>query len=281
MATDPVDPTTLSKRKRRRLEKKRARVVAKAKARQLREAKKAVDAASTAAAASAAPAENALSAVEVAACVRAAIARGHADPHLAVVRSNGVGQGAALESALRNSTAALVAHMEADDTCGAWRLHELHCALAASQNQHQIGNRRAEEDALAKAHTSATAPQPGSRTASNDGAACDVEQPSERRLDAYFGPTTLSGAAQYCTAGMARYCAWQNSLLAPDAIAAARYIELPSLHQTGLYERASLVRCAASDPTPGSAWGTEKVVCVVCVCYATLLCSLDTLHPRV
>ena len=268
-AIDHADPPMLSKRKRRRLEKKRARAEAKARARQLREAKKAADAASTAAA-SAAPMEKALSAVEVAASVRAAIARGNADPRLVVVRNHGVGQGAALESALRNSTAALVAHIEADDTCGAWRLHELHRALAASHNE--IGSRSAEERALSKVHARVTVPQPGSTPASSEDAACDA---ADRRLDAYFGPTTLSGVAQYRTSGMARYCAWQNSLLAPDALAAARYIELPSLHQTGLYERASLVRCAAADPTPGSAWGAEKVVCVFILrCARSLDCRV-------
>jgi glycosyltransferase involved in cell wall biosynthesis len=47
----------------------------------------------------------------------------------------------------------------------------------------------------------------------------------------------LIGAA---TGGMRRYVAWQNALLAPEAMARARFVEIPALHQAGLYRRARL-----------------------------------------
>ena len=41
---------------------------------------------------------------------------------------------------------------------------------------------------------------------------------------------------------MRRYVDWQNRLLAPESMARARFIEIPALHQTGLYRRAALAR---------------------------------------
>jgi len=235
-AVADVDLTTLSKRKRRRVEKKRARVEAKARARLLREANEAAAAAAAAApiVAEAPP----LSTAEVAACVRAAIDRGDANPQLTVVRSSGVGQGAALETALRTSSASLIAHNEADDTYGPWRLHALWRAL---------------EEATA-------GPGPASTTTTTGSSDCPESESTVRHLDAVFSPTRLSGAARYRTEGMGRYVEWQNSLTTTATIAAARFIELPSLHQTGLYRRDSLLRCAALDPTSTSAWGEAPVV---------------------
>ena len=40
--------------------------------------------------------------------------------------------------------------------------------------------------------------------------------------------------------GMRRYVAWQNSLHTPESMARARFVEIPALHQTGLYRRARL-----------------------------------------
>jgi len=41
---------------------------------------------------------------------------------------------------------------------------------------------------------------------------------------------------------MRRYVAWQNELVESDAMARARFIEIPALHQTGLYRREALAR---------------------------------------
>lgn len=42
--------------------------------------------------------------------------------------------------------------------------------------------------------------------------------------------------------GMRRYVGWQNGLVEPHDLARARFIEIPALHQTGLYRRSALAR---------------------------------------
>ena len=42
------------------------------------------------------------------------------------------------------------------------------------------------------------------------------------------------------TAGMRRYLDWQNGLLTHEELAAERFVEIPALHQTGLYRAAAL-----------------------------------------
>ena len=46
--------------------------------------------------------------------------------------------------------------------------------------------------------------------------------------------------------GMAEYVAWQNSLLSPEEMAAARFIEIPALHQTAIFRRAAVDHVLAS-----------------------------------
>ncbi len=50
--------------------------------------------------------------------------------------------------------------------------------------------------------------------------------------------------------GMRRYVAWQNGLCTSQAMAAARFLEIPALHQTGLYRRSALASVGGyvSDP---------------------------------
>ncbi|RKY17216.1 MAG: hypothetical protein DRQ55_16355, partial [Planctomycetota bacterium] len=53
--------------------------------------------------------------------------------------------------------------------------------------------------------------------------------------------------------GMTRYLAWQNDLLDGAAMAAERFVEIPALHQTGLYRREALERLggyATAGPWP-------------------------------
>jgi glycosyltransferase involved in cell wall biosynthesis len=40
--------------------------------------------------------------------------------------------------------------------------------------------------------------------------------------------------------GMRRFVEWQNGLVEPDAMARARFVEIPALHQSGLYRRETL-----------------------------------------
>ena len=40
--------------------------------------------------------------------------------------------------------------------------------------------------------------------------------------------------------GMARYAAWQNELRSPDAMRRNRFVEIPALHQCGLFRRAAI-----------------------------------------
>ncbi len=66
----------------------------------------------------------------------------------------------------------------------------------------------------------------------------------------WHGVTSRAGLIGFRSAGMRRYVDWQNRLLAPEAQAAARFIEIPALHQTGLYRRSCLqaVGGFAGDP---------------------------------
>ena len=56
----------------------------------------------------------------------------------------------------------------------------------------------------------------------------------------WHGVTSRAATFGAASEGMRRYVAWQNALATPDAMARARFIEIPALHQTGLYRRASL-----------------------------------------
>jgi len=47
--------------------------------------------------------------------------------------------------------------------------------------------------------------------------------------------TSRAGQCGARTAGMRRYLAWQNALLRHDELARERFVEIPALHQTGLY----------------------------------------------
>ena len=55
--------------------------------------------------------------------------------------------------------------------------------------------------------------------------------------DAVVSRVGLIGAR---SPGMRRYLAWQNALRAPEAMSRARFVEIPALHQAGLYRRARL-----------------------------------------
>ncbi|MED5330358.1 MAG: glycosyltransferase family 2 protein [Planctomycetota bacterium] len=50
------------------------------------------------------------------------------------------------------------------------------------------------------------------------------------------------------TEGMSRYITWQNTLLTHEAMSAERFVEIPALHQTGLYHTASLQECGGYEP---------------------------------
>jgi glycosyltransferase involved in cell wall biosynthesis len=54
------------------------------------------------------------------------------------------------------------------------------------------------------------------------------------------GVVSRAGLLGFRSDGMRRYLAWQNGLATPEAMAAARFVEIPALHQTGLYRRAAL-----------------------------------------
>jgi glycosyltransferase involved in cell wall biosynthesis len=69
---------------------------------------------------------------------------------------------------------------------------------------------------------------------------------ADPQADAVFSAVKLTGTN--VTAGMGAYVEWQNELLCADDLAAGRFVELPSLHQTGLYRRASLDASAALAP---------------------------------
>jgi glycosyltransferase involved in cell wall biosynthesis len=57
---------------------------------------------------------------------------------------------------------------------------------------------------------------------------------------AWQGVTSRAAIFGFRSEGMRRYVAWQNGLVAPGAMARARFVEIPALHQTGLYRRDAL-----------------------------------------
>jgi glycosyltransferase involved in cell wall biosynthesis len=57
---------------------------------------------------------------------------------------------------------------------------------------------------------------------------------AERDWDGVVSQVQLIGAAR---PGMRRYVDWQNGLATPGQMARARFVEIPALHQTGLYRR--------------------------------------------
>lgn len=75
-------------------------------------------------------------------------------------------------------------------------------------------------------------------------------------VDAVFSATELIGS--HVTSGMSSYVGWQNGLLSSEAMAAGRFVELPSLHQVGLYTAASLR--ASAERMPGSREGERRLV---------------------
>jgi hypothetical protein len=50
------------------------------------------------------------------------------------------------------------------------------------------------------------------------------------------------------TPGMRRYLDWQNGLLTHEQMARERFVEIPALHQTGLYRREALGQAGGYDP---------------------------------
>jgi glycosyltransferase involved in cell wall biosynthesis len=56
------------------------------------------------------------------------------------------------------------------------------------------------------------------------------------------GAVSRAGLLGLRSDGMRRYLGWQNRLVEPQALARARFVEIPALHQSGLYRRAALAR---------------------------------------
>jgi len=60
--------------------------------------------------------------------------------------------------------------------------------------------------------------------------------------------TSRAGQIGTRSPGMARYLAWQNALLTHDAMANERFVEIPALHQTGVYRRQALLEVGGYAP---------------------------------
>ncbi|MHC5209419.1 MAG: glycosyltransferase family 2 protein [Planctomycetota bacterium] len=50
------------------------------------------------------------------------------------------------------------------------------------------------------------------------------------------------------TPGMARYLGWQNALLSHEEMARERWVEIPAMHQTGLYRTSAVRECGGYAP---------------------------------
>lgn len=151
--------------------------------------------------------------------------RARRDSRLEVIESEGSGLTDALVTGLAACEAPLVSMMESDDRCPPQRLRTLLAALLGSE-------------ACGAGPSAATAPASGGEPGPSGPLAGVVSRVEP------FGEVT---------GGMRRYLAWQNDLLDGAAMAAERFVEIPALHQTGLYRREALERLggyATAGPWP-------------------------------
>jgi len=141
--------------------------------------------------------------------------RARREPRLLVLAGPGRGAGAALDVGLAAVRSDFFSHMEADDRCPPDRLARLHAALHPGHPGHT------------GLHGAATVVRPAA---------------------------VVSRAAQFGarTPGMRRYLDWQNALLDAEAMESSCFLEIPALHQTGLYDTAA-VR-AIGGYTPAGPW---------------------------
>lgn len=58
---------------------------------------------------------------------------------------------------------------------------------------------------------------------------------------AWGGVVSRAAPFGFRSDGMRRYLDWQNGLTTPEAMANSRFVEIPALHQSGLYRRAALI----------------------------------------
>ncbi|MGQ0553241.1 MAG: glycosyltransferase family 2 protein [Planctomycetota bacterium] len=99
-------------------------------------------------------------------------------------------------------------------------------AVRAPLLAHMEADDRSAPDRLARLHAALTqSPAPG---------------PAERVLDAVVCRAAQFGAR---SPGMRRYLDWQNALLSHEDMARERFVEIPALHQTGLYRTAAVRAC--------------------------------------
>lgn len=199
------------------------------------------------------------------------------------------GQGAAMDAALAVSSGPLVALMESDDTRPPHALAVLAAHLAAGNGSGfppsppptpsppgltEVGATVAvSTTAVAAAGVSAVrsggessgrldlvcsevelvrCPARGESSAdasTNDAAAAE----SSRKSDSSGGS---SGGADAEWAGMARYVGWQNGVRSGAEMAAARFVEIPALHQSSLYRRDLVARLGGYNANP--AWPVDS-----------------------
>ena len=128
---------------------------------------------------------------------------------------------------------------------GAAAALELALSLAEAELvSHMEADDRCPPDRLARLHGALASGAP-------DGGA-----PDGGALDAVTSRVAQFGAR---TPGMRRYLDWQNGLLTPADMARERFVEIPALHQTGLYRRAALeaaggYRCLGPWPVDIDFW---------------------------
>ena len=56
------------------------------------------------------------------------------------------------------------------------------------------------------------------------------------------GVTSLTKCIGWEAEGMERYVAWQNSLITPELMQQARFLEIPSMHQAGIFRREAVLK---------------------------------------
>ena len=63
-----------------------------------------------------------------------------------------------------------------------------------------------------------------------------------RRHPEWDGVTSQTKCIGWEAEGMERYVAWQNSLTTPELMQQARFLEIPSMHQAGIFRLAAVLK---------------------------------------
>lgn len=163
---------------------------------------------------------------------------------------------AALEISVQEIAAAPAADREAfrNDEVSLDGYPSVEDVAAAKRPEHSVkivkykdGANRGQGAAMSLALSVSTAPIIAQMEADDTRPRCDALRLLVEAIETkgWDGACTSSACFGAVTDGMRRYVEWQNSLVAPSELAAARFVEIPALHQTAAFRRDAVERVLA------------------------------------